>query len=138
MPGAPPRSRTWVQLGFLLGGLLAVAVADQIALEVRGGDVTAVRLRAVVVVAGRVLAGWSAGMAFRLGLAPRARTDPSLRVWLGAPMGAVAAWPLARTWLPPSLQAALPGWTGELVGVAPVAGILLGLVLTLAVSRSGR
>lgn len=138
MAGRNPRSRVWVQLGFLLGALLAVAVADQVALEIRGADVTATRLRAVVVVAGRVLAGWAAGMAFRLGLAPRARTDPTLRVWLGAPMGAVAAWPLVRTWLSPSLRAELPGWTDQLVGVAPVAGVMLGLVLTLAATRSGR
>lgn len=128
----------WVQLGFLLGGLVAVAVADQIALEVRGDDLSAVRLRAVVVVAGRVLAGWAAGMAFRLGIAPRARSDPGLRVMLGAPVGAVAGWPLARTWLPASVRSDLPAWTGDLVGLAPVAGVLLGLVLTLAVVRSGR
>jgi hypothetical protein len=125
-------------VSFVIAALLAVWVADRIAAEIAGSDLVARRLQTLLVVGGRVVAGWAAGMAYRLQLAPRGRSDPQLRLWLGVPLGALAAWPLVRTGLPDVLARAIPGWAVELGALAPVAGLLLGLTLALAVTRSGR
>ena len=131
-------TRTALQLGFVAAALLAVWVTDRMAVEIPGSDVTALRLQTLLVVAGRTLAGWAAGMAFRLQLAPRSRPDPRLRLWLGVPLGAVAAWPLVRTGLPEGLQRVIPAWLAEFGTLAPVAGLLFGLTLALSVTRRSR
>jgi hypothetical protein len=131
-------SRVALQVGFVSAALLAVWVAQQLAVELGSADLTALRLQTLVVVTGRVVAGWAAGMAFRLQLAPRSRPDSRLRLWLGVPLGALAAWPLVSTGLPGALQQALPGWVMELGALAPAAGVLLGLTVALSVRRSTR
>ena len=131
------RRRT-LQVGFVLAALLAVWVADRTAGEIPGSDLVAWRLQTLLVVAGRVVAGWAAGMAFRLQVAPRAAPDQSLRLLLGVPLGALAAWPIVRTGLPRQLADRLPGWFAGADGLAPVAGLLLGVTIAMAVTRAGR
>lgn len=130
--------RRVLQLGFLVAALLAVYVADRTAAELAGTDLVARRLQTFLVVAGHTVAGWAAGMAFRLQLAPRSVPDVSLRLWLGIPLGALAAWPLVWTGLPETIARHVPGWLARIGVVAPVAGVFLGLTLSLAVTRSRR
>lgn len=131
-------SRRALQAGFVVAALLAVWVADRTAAEITGTDVVAGRLQTLLVVSGRVVAGWAGGMAFRLQLAPRSRPDGALRLLLGVPLGALAAWPLVRTGLPDAVSAWVPAWLAALGALAPVAGLLLGLTLALAVERARR
>lgn len=130
--------RRVLQAGFVVAALLAVWVADRIAVEIAGSDLVARRLQTFIVVMGRVVAGWAAGMAYRLQLAPRGRPDAQLRMWLGIPLGALAAWPLVRTGLPSGLDRLVPAWAAELGALAPVAGLLFGLTLALAITRSSK
>ena len=130
--------RRLLQLGFMAAALLAVLVADRTAAQIPGSDLVARRLQTFLIVSGHVVAGWSAGMAFRLQLAPRSLADNQLRLWLGVPLGALSAWPLVRTGLPDAIARHVPDWMAQLGLLAPAAGMLLGLTLALAVSRSRR
>ena len=126
-----------VQLGLVAAALAAVVVADRTAGALLAVDQSlgARRLHALLIVGGRVMAGWSLGLAFRMQFARGARSDEQLRLLIGVPAGFLAAWPIVVTWLPGWLTRVLPGWLvrGWPVDVAPFAGVVLGLTLALAV-----
>jgi hypothetical protein len=134
--------RRGIQLGLVAVAMALVVVVDGIAdqLLVLGGDEAARRLHAFLVVGGRVVGGWSAGLAFRLQLAPTSRPDEQLRLLLGAPLGFLCAWPLLLSFLPAALVRLLPAplVSGVAVQVQPMAAVLFGLVLALSVTRKGR
>jgi hypothetical protein len=138
--GAAAVRRRGIQLGLVVVAVALVVVTDAIAdrLLVLTGGAAGQRLHALLLLGGRVVAGWSVGLAFRLQLAPRARTDEQLRLWLGAPLGFVCAWPLLLSLLPVGLIRLLPGWatTGAALEVQPLTAVLFGLVLALSVTRS--
>lgn len=132
-----------LQVGFVAAAALTVAVADGAAQRVLLLDAgaNAVRFSGALVVAGRVAGGWALGMAFRMQFVRAVEVDRQARLVLGVPACLVAMWPLAVTFLPPVLDARLPGWLaggGVLPGVAPFAGLVLGLVLSLGVTGKNR
>jgi hypothetical protein len=126
-----------IQLGLVAAAVAAVIVADRTAGAVLAIDhsLGARRLHALLVVGGRVMAGWSLGLAFRMQFTRGVHSDEQLRLLIGVPAGFLAAWPLVVTWLPGWLTRVLPGWLarGWAVEIAPFAGIVLGLTLALAV-----
>jgi hypothetical protein len=126
-----------IQLGLIAAAVAAVVVADRTAesLLVVDQRLAARRLHAFLVVGGRVLAGWTLGMAFRMQFTRAASSDDRLRLLVGVPAGFLAAWPIVLTFLPGWLSRALPGWLagGWAVEAAPFAGVVLGLTLALAV-----
>jgi hypothetical protein len=126
---SPARRRRALQVGFALAGLAAVVVADATASAAgRAGPWPSGRqAHAFLVLFGRVVAGWAFGMVFRIQLVRaggRVRADQQLRWLLGVPAAVIAAWPVF-----------LPGPRGVLLDVAPLAAVLLGLVMALGVSR---
>jgi hypothetical protein len=124
-----------LQAGFLLAAAAAVVVADLLADRlVAAGAVGPVV--PFVAVGGRVLGGFSAGMAFRLQQRRALRPDQPFGLWTGIPCALLAAapmllavWPAADDWT--------PAFTMGLQRLAPFAGAVLGLTFALAV-RPGR
>jgi hypothetical protein len=128
-------------VGFVVAAVLAVAVADGTADRLLpGAGSNAQRLAGALVVGGRVVGGWALGMAFRLQFVRAVSVDRQARLLLGVPACLVATWPIAVTFLPAAIVGGLPGWVGTqaLAGVAPFAGVVLGLVLSLGVTGAGR
>lgn len=133
---SPLRQRL-LQVGLAVAGLALVIVADRTAdalLAVEQGP-AARRLSALFVVGSRVVAGWALGLAFRMQFTRAVRRDEQLRLLFGVPAGFLAAWPIVLTLLPAALVGVLPGWltSGWAVDVSPLAGVVLGLTLALAV-----
>ena len=131
-----------IQAGLAAAAVAAVVVADRTAAALLAVDqgLAAQRVHAVLVVGGRVVAGWALGLAFRMQFTRAVRGDEQLRLLIGVPAGFLAAWPIVLTFLPTWLVRPLPRWLvdGWAVEVAPFTGILLGLTLALAVrSRRG-
>jgi hypothetical protein len=131
-----------LQAGFAVAGLAAVVIADRVGVAVLAGDPTARQLHAFVVVGGRVLAGLAFGLLFRLQLVSVSATvepDQQLRWLIGLPAALIAAWPVLLPALPPWTQRLLPGALSAAGSdMAPVAAVLLGLVMALGLARPPR
>jgi hypothetical protein len=126
-----------LQLALLLAGLAAVVVGDRVAGDLRAAGMA---VPAALLVPGvRVTAGWAAGMALRMQLAPTGRGDEQLRTLLGIPLGFLTAWPILLLLLPPGGRRLLPGpLLTDAAALQPVAAVLFGVVLALAVSPRRR
>lgn len=126
---SPPRRQRLLQVGFAAAAFVAVAIGDRIAaLLGHGGEATLLRL------CGRVVAGWSLGLAFRLQFTRSARPDVRLRWMLALPAGIIAAWPLVAAEIPATVRTTAPvRMLTEATSLAGFAATALGLTLALAV-----
>jgi hypothetical protein len=140
--GRPRRRDRALQVGFVVVAIALVAVADAIAIRAVEADPGALArgLHALLLVGGRVVAGWSVGLVFRLQLAPVATVDTDLRRLLGLPLAVVCGWPILLALLPPGVIGFVPTWlrAGPAIEIQQLTAVVLGLVLALGVRRRGR
>jgi hypothetical protein len=135
----PTRRQRFLQLGFLLAAFATVLLVDRIGAQVLRIDTgpNARQIHGIVVLAGRIAAGWALGLAFRiqLGVGSGAEPDRLLRRLVAVPASLLAAWPILHVRLPAGVTRQLPAWstTGGAFDLAPVAAITLGLVVALGV-----
>ena len=131
---SPLRRQRLLQIGFAAVGVGAVVVADRIAALLGVG-----REATFFVLGGRVLGGWSLGLAFRLQFTRSTRPDPQLRWLFALPAGIVTAWPLVASVLPAAVRATLPGRVlAEAATLAGFTAVVLGLALALSVTPGRR
>jgi hypothetical protein len=131
-----------IQLGFVVVAVALVAVGDAVAARVLaaapgpGGRA----LHALLLIGGRVVGGWSVGLAFRMQLARTAAPDVELRRLLAIPLAVVCAWPVLLALLPAGAVGVVPSplRSGPAVEVQPFAAAVLGLVLALSVRPKRR